>query len=673
MPLAAPRLAPLGERNGCWPGTVHEKDTCLESAEYLLHLQKYRCSATPLLTELPDGRHWRAEMMLKGELKNYLVCEYESNLVSGGALTFDCQIEPETRGVGWAVMSGTVRQPRTRHIATQYGDDEVESALSSTWCVSNRQLSKLPDCNAAQRVQTVGARGRWKFLSISDIKIPGDGPAQVRSQLQINHGVVVDHQMVVDKKDPLYVVNIKRAIASQLQLPILPADKYDDIVVQHDIFGACPTRFTFSADEKNVITTTRDLTMCQMPQVQGSQLSLLSFVKNFQLNVLEGNTDEMIYPFRSEVNCTYKLSGNRRIESSECAQHETFQPFISDGPSQTHPAAADPGIGCLRPQNKRAMSRGLQGRDIVDLSMTFEQTEEPETMAPKIFSQLNSLMNTYSALSQDLPPVNFRALVNLMRNAKESVLEEVLDSLILCRSSALLCPLKVNSGDMKPSLLQEDRSRGFVSPERSRCDCVNMIFTCTGHFGDVFLDGLLSCGSDACVATYATCLQRGLVGDVAGGVTLFNMALFYAPSPAVVKKIFEFCKVKSTRTCWLSLGSLVNKLSNSVRNNNNRNYVNEGKKVLKEILQHLRAGMGDTCRLTSLDPATQHYTLASLLDTVKAMGKLELNKELQKVFMDLLSDVMRPSSLRTVAFDYLLRLEDETSVRALLQAIQQSK
>lgn len=53
-----------------------------------------------------------------------------------------------------------------------------------------------------------------------------------------------------------------------------------------------------------------------------------------------------------------------------------------------------------------------------------------------------------------------------------------------------------------------------------------------------FADGLLSCGSDACVATYATCLQRGLVGDVAGGVTLFNMALFYAPSPAVVKKIF---------------------------------------------------------------------------------------------------------------------------------------
>lgn len=106
------------------------------------------------------------------------------------------------------------------------------------------------------------------------------------------------------------------------------------------------------------------------------------------------------------------------------------------------------------PRSKRAMSRGLQGRDIVDLSMTFEQTEEPETMAPQIFSQLNSLMNTYSALSQDLPPVNFRALVNLMRNAKESVLEEVLDSLILCRSSALLCPLKVNSGDMKPSLLQ---------------------------------------------------------------------------------------------------------------------------------------------------------------------------------------------------------------------------
>lgn len=82
--------------------------------------------------------------------------------------------------------------------------------------------------------------------------------------------------------------------------------------------------------------------------------------------------------------------------------------------------------------------------------------------------------------------------------------------------------------------------------------------------------------------------------------------------------------MKSTRTCWLSLGSLVNKLSNSVRNNSNRNYVNEGKKVLKEILQHLRAGMGDTCRLTSLDPATQHYTLASLLDTVKVLSPLLL-------------------------------------------------
>ena len=49
-----------------------------------------------------------------------------------------------------------------------------------------------------------------------------------------------------------------------------------------------------------------------------------------------------------------------------------------------------------------------------------------------------------------------------------------------------------------------------------------------------FIDGLLSCGTEACVATYMTCLQRGLVQWLQGELALFNLALFYRPHPAAL-------------------------------------------------------------------------------------------------------------------------------------------
>ena len=49
---------------------------------------------------------------------------------------------------------------------------------------------------------------------------------------QMDRGQVLEQQIVVSKEEPVYVTNIKRAIVSQLQLPILPKDKYDKPVVQ---------------------------------------------------------------------------------------------------------------------------------------------------------------------------------------------------------------------------------------------------------------------------------------------------------------------------------------------------------------------------------------------------------------------------------------------------------
>ena len=48
----------------------------------------------------------------------------------------------------------------------------------------------------------------------------------------MDRGQVLEQQVVVNVDEPVYVINIKRAIVSQLQLPILPKDEYDKPVVQ---------------------------------------------------------------------------------------------------------------------------------------------------------------------------------------------------------------------------------------------------------------------------------------------------------------------------------------------------------------------------------------------------------------------------------------------------------
>nr|KAG5702175.1 hypothetical protein BaRGS_033887 [Batillaria attramentaria] len=514
----------------------------------------------------------------------------------------------------------------------------------------------------------------------------------------MNRGQVIDHQFVVDESEPGYVVNIKRAIVSQLQLYILSPRDYDRHVDQYDIFGSCPTRYTFSRES---VSTQRDIIRCDVPQVLRRLKSYLSLARQIDTAVLSKPLHELVYPFESTVECTYRLSSQRAIANSECVQVQAFRPVTFHGNLRSTSTSTITQSLSLKqvskiPRRKSVISRGLEGRRIVDLAMELDLPPAREVTSADLFAQLQGLMESYTSQSEALPPERFQEMVDLLRDAREDILEEVLETLLACRA-ATGCPLEGFGGKLDPKVVQKLRE-------------------------SLFTDGLLSCGTEPCIATYMTSLQRGMVYSVQGELTLFNMALFYQPTPAILGKMLTLCKSQSSNNCWLTLGTFVNKMAEEVKMSEDKALRDEGAAAIRDVLQHLRVVVGDTCRtgilpeklkdehmdiisallialktLANAGGAIQEYhddvtvngkdLVPAILNCVEnsalplkisqaailVLRKVELRKDVRVALTDILSDISRPASLRTEAFDLLLGHEHVDTVRSLLKAMQTEK
>ena len=84
------------------------------------------------------------------------------------------------------------------------------------------------------------------------------------------------------------------------------------------------------------------------------------------------------------------------------------------------------------------------------------------------------------------------------------------------------------------------------------------------------------------------------------------------------------CRSKSSNNCWLSLGTLVNRMTEQVRDSQDQEYIRQGKEVVRDVLQHLRVALGDACRpgiLAQTAESGRHEKLASLLVTLKVCAR----------------------------------------------------
>lgn len=533
---------------------------------------------------------------------------------------------------------------------------------------------------------------------------------------QVDRGQVLDQEIVVPEGEREYITNIKRAIVSQLQLPILPGPHYDRSVVQKDIFGDCPMAVTFDA-MSSTVRTRRDLTLCQgLPQVSGRQNSGLSLVRQFQMQILQKPIDELTYPFASDVQCEYAIR-SKGLQRSLCVHRQAFEPVTFDEQLLSTPAfnvTQSLTLVSVKKMSRReaVVRRSLEGRKVTRLTMHLEVPTADKT-AQDVHQALNVILESYLQQA-DLPPERFQGLVDVLRQAGLEAQDEVVTTLMTYRRE---------SHEPLPNVVDQQ--------ERRLVQSIRELF---------FADGLLSCGTEACMATYMKSVQNGIVGAVEGQAALVNIGLFYHPHPAAVRSMLTLCKAKASSSCWLAVGSLVGRLAQHVREDavgtheggslqhlqhgaeDAVSFAGRARDAIREVLQHLRTLLGEDCKsgaLSQAPKAQQPAQLSKLVVALKALGnaggaiqefhddtpargkeivpavlqcldnkelpskvtnaaamvirKLDLEKKVHSALSALLSDASRPASLRTMAFDRLVRHEDAVTTRHLVDVIQKEK
>ncbi|XP_076462474.1 apolipoprotein B-100-like isoform X2 [Babylonia areolata] len=520
--------------------------------------------------------------------------------------------------------------------------------------------------------------------------------------VQMDRGSVLEQRLLVDEREPVYILNIKRAIISQMQLPILPWKQYDKPLLLHDHFGTCPTEVSLEGQSKS-LKTRRDISQCSLTQLFGRQLHPMSFAKQFEIHVLQRPISEVVYPFESKVECQYKI-GNNRITASTCQHGQIFKPITFDGELTAATAVNVTQSLTLTSarklsRKKAAVNRHLNGRQFVDLTMQLEVDPPQVVSSSRLLQALEDIIaasfKPSTSADENMVPEKFRSFVDLARNVKSKELGEALEAILACRETEKCGLPELSSGQMAATALQKQRELFFT-------------------------DGIFTCGTEACVATYLDCVQRGdVVSSLEAEVTLLNMALFYQPAPAVLTSMLALCKSSNTSSsnCWLTLGTLTGRLAQTLGQHAPAQQ-QEGQAAVSRVLQGMRQMMGDICIPGALartprpqQPATLSHLLLALKSLANAgevlngskdgedlmiaavlqcvnntdlpnsvataalnvLSKVDLKPPIHVALTTLLGDRARPVAHRTMAFDRLVRHHNVSTVHHLADVIVREK
>ncbi|KAL8576508.1 hypothetical protein ACOMHN_003066 [Nucella lapillus] len=351
---------------------------------------------------------------------------------------------------------------------------------------------------------------------------------------------------------------------------------------------------------------------------------------------------------------------------------------------------------------KPHVNRNLKGRKIVRLMMDLEVASPQKVDSSRLLTTLDHIILDVSesqSSEKNEAPETFRTFVDLARDAGSEVLEEVLMKVAACREPER-CALSDFPAEMEAAALQKQREWFFA-------------------------DGMLSCGTEACVATYLKGVQQGLVYSAYAQLSLMNMALFYHPAPAVLTNMLALCQTPqyiSSSHCWLTLGTLTGRMALALGSADpplSEDAVQEGQEAIRQVLQHLHAMMGDSCNADGPSAPSgpnpqQQQKMASLLLILKSLAnagealrmkkgpeglkksvlqcmdnphlpdsvssaavmvvsKMELDSRVHSALTALLEDPARPVALRAMAFDRLIGHDNVTTVRHLADVIRGEK
>ncbi|XP_063416105.1 uncharacterized protein LOC134697718 [Mytilus trossulus] len=476
----------------------------------------------------------------------------------------------------------------------------------------------------------------------------------------------------VHKDDAVYSVNIKRGILSALQLEVLGPNEKQKTLSQVDIFGPCSIHYSVHDHTPDSIFTYRDLTMCDMPQIYTLQMRFFSVIKKIHGGYRQRQTSEPIYPFRSTVSCEYKTSDNL-ISSIDCLQRQSFRPSayngsiyataITDARQKFQFRSATP----LRSDDEIESSADMRTTDFL---FEFSKEEEVSVSQEIVQNQLDALVKSFRELDLQAWPELYQDFVWFMKHSTEENLQLIINDVLDCHGN------QDGTCDLEKKMLEEE----------------------------YFVDGLLSCATQACITVFTRCIKEDHVTWFTSRYFLYDLAINHEPTEESGQLVLDICKKTNSTSCWLPLSVMVNKLYTSTTDPDLKQEegvvfqtISTLHKTLvsaletKEELQTVGAtiivrtlkAIGNIGRAVQEVYDTDGRLIKTILDlfdnkgvpfkvtksAIQVFENLELTSMIKEKLILLTSDINRQAVIRTTAFSVLMISEEQDCIYKLINLI----
>ncbi|OWF42922.1 apolipoprotein B-100-like [Mizuhopecten yessoensis] len=411
---------------------------------------------------------------------------------------------------------------------------------------------------------------------------------------QFDSGTIRPHTIVVDSEETNDALNIKRGILSALQIKIMdgePGDQ-DHTMETVDVLGTCPTEYEVESPGK--VLTFRDITRCQIPHYSYRQHNLFSMIKKVYGGFLNSPIDELIYPFNSTIKCEHTLGDNNRLEETRCLQQQVFRPFAREG-TIVATCMANISQHLVLQQTRDLLesnaNRKMRGKKSGSLGYEFDDLGENILVTKDDISHWLHKLTVYDGALETTPKL-FHEFLWFLRQAQTNDILEVLADVWNCHG---------NQGNYC--------NKKFQTLEQ-----------------DYLHDGLLACGTDACISAFTQTMRAGHVSRWLEYMFVYDVALYHESSPEVASTMLEMCIERSRESCWFPLSILINKIATA-----GRIAIDLESGPVYRTLHHVRETMGDTCHngiSSTLTPPEKQNAIGELLQMIKVRPRNTIIEQL---------------------------------------------
>ncbi|XP_052777595.1 uncharacterized protein LOC128214920 [Mya arenaria] len=389
---------------------------------------------------------------------------------------------------------------------------------------------------------------------------------------QTSNGLILNNSIVADNGESVTSLNIKRGILSAVEFQILEADQYEKPLQEADIFGTCQTKYTFSSDKMNTIHTHRNLRECSIPQVFKKQFTNpASLIRPLAGGYTEEPISEMIYPFVSEIGCDYRLDNDEQLNHVTCEQIQYFKPLAhtsQEGEINTAYVQVSQDLKLVSSveESLPRPDESLNGRSIINIKFDFAGGDMQTFSESEVSAAFQNLLSEYEngGYTYKNVPASFEQLVYKFRHTTSDVLEA-----------------------LRPSADQQ----------------VNLNF---------YLDGLNSCGSEACMRSVVSTLKAGGVDWV--HELMFIGSLTHLPDvpETVVSPLYDYISSQK-KNVLMPMGTILSHQKHS------KNVPLTADLTLGRVLEDILAKLEEQCDTDT--PLTAHRELRIAIKTLENIGR----------------------------------------------------